>query len=62
MLFKNDSRTEEVEVALPVFLEGTFALRSARSEATLGARTGEQLRPRIKEAFPPEQAVGILEV
>jgi alpha-galactosidase len=61
-LFKNESHLEEVEVALPVFPDGTFHLRSAMTGQALGTRTGEQFRHGIKIHLPPEHRVEILEI
>ena len=61
-LFKNESHLEEVEIALPVFPDGTFHLRSAMTRQPLGTRSGEQLREGIHVHLPRDQSVEVLEI
>ncbi|HMD85208.1 MAG TPA: glycoside hydrolase family 36 protein [Terriglobia bacterium] len=61
-LFKNNSHHEEVDVALPVFPDGTFHLRSAMTGQTLGTHTGEEFRRGIKILLPPEHNTLVLEI
>ena len=61
-LFKNDSHLDQVDVALPVFPDGTFHLRSAMTGQVLGTHTGEQFRKGIQIHLPPEHNVEVLEI
>jgi alpha-galactosidase len=61
-LFKNESHLEEVEVALPVFPDGTFHLRSAMTGQALGTRSGEQFRQGIHVRLPLDKKVEVLEI
>ena len=48
VLFKNESRFDDVAVELPAFPEGAFQLRSVITGQALGTRTGEQFRHGIQ--------------
>jgi alpha-galactosidase len=61
-LFKNESPFDKVNVALPVFPDGTFHLRSAMTGQVQGAYTAQQLRHGIQVHFPPNHKVEILEI
>jgi alpha-galactosidase len=61
-LFKNESQFDKVSVALPVFPEGTFHVRSALNEQVLGAYTAQQLRQGFQVHFPPDYKVELLEI
>ncbi len=61
-LFKNESRLDEVKVALPVFPDGMFHLRSSITGRVLGDHTGEQLRQGIQVHLPPDYKVEVLEI
>lgn len=62
VLFKNESHAEEVNVALPVFPDGTFHLHSAMAGQARGTYTGAQLRRGIKLQLPPGQQVEVLSI
>ncbi len=61
-LFKNESRFDEVTVALPVFPDGMFHFRSAMNGQVHGAYTAQQLRQGIQVHFPGDNKVEVLEI
>ena len=61
-LFKNESRFDKVTVALPVFPDGTFHLRSAMNGQVQGTYTAQQLRHGIQVHFSPDYKVEVLEI
>lgn len=61
-LFKNESHLSEVEMALPVFPDGRFHLRSVITGQGLGTYTGEQFRHGVKIPLPPTYKAEILEI
>lgn len=61
-LFKNESQFDKVTVALPVFPDGTFHLRSAMNGQVQGTYTAQQLREGIQVHFPPDYKVEVLEI
>jgi alpha-galactosidase len=61
-LFKNESQFDNVTVALPVFPDGTFHLRSAMTGQVQGTYTAQQLRQGIQVHFPPDNKVEVLEI
>jgi alpha-galactosidase len=61
-LFKNESHFDKVTVALPVFPDGTFHLRSAMTGQVGGTYPAEQLRDGIQVHFPPGHKAELLEI
>jgi alpha-galactosidase len=61
-IFKNESGTQNVEVKLPVFPEGSFRVRSVMTGESLATFSGEQIRRGIQVRLPANYKVEILEV
>lgn len=61
-LFKNESRIDKVNVALPTFPDGTFQIRSEMNGQLHGAYTAQQIRQGIQVHFPPGYKVEMLEI
>lgn len=61
-LFKNESQLDKVTVALPVFPDGTFHIRSAMNGQVQDAYAAQQLRHGIQVHFPPDYKVELLEI
>lgn len=64
-VFRNESKRSAVEVALPVFPDGAFSLRSGITGSALQNCTGAQLRQGIQIAFPagsPAELVAVRRV
>jgi alpha-galactosidase len=60
-IFKNQSGATNVEVNLPLYPNGEFAIRSIMTGRTLGKFTGVQLRKGIQIQLPTEYTVELLE-
>jgi alpha-galactosidase len=62
VLFKNESKLDNVEVKLPAYPDGDFQVRSAMTGQALGTRTGRQFRQGIQIALPADHQVEIMEI
>jgi len=61
-IFKNQSGAPQVEVNLPVYPDGEFAMRSVITGRALGKFTGEQFRKGIQIQLPADHTVEVLEI
>ena len=61
-IFKNQSGATDVEVNLPVYPDGEFAIRSVMTGRALGKFTGKQFRKGIQIQLPAEYKVELLEI
>lgn len=62
VLFKNESKLDNVDLKLPAFPDGSFQIRSVLTGRTLGERTGTQFRHGFRAPLPPDHKVDILEI
>lgn len=61
-LFRNDSHVTSVEVGLPAFPEGSYAVRSVMTDQVLGRFSGRQFRYGITVKLPAQYSAEVLEL